>query len=290
MKNAKVNMMSEETSVPKEPKLGERLKRAREAKHMRINHISDQLLIAEDVVSRIESDSYQLNDLTVFLRGYIRHYARLMEIPLSEVNQHFETLGWQSIKPPKTTIIAKTNPTSTAKQKRGGKIEATIGLVLVLAFLALALCWHGFRYQRDMTLKNNNQSVAVLAQKESTKPVLGELNAHPESIVESSDSLLPASVVSHDETAEPSVPLIDATVQNASKEKEEAIASISKENPSPVQVPDTAAEVSVPEITTEQSDQSATDLSELNEDDTSGTELESEPEEVFDLPWRKTDE
>jgi cytoskeleton protein RodZ len=71
-------------------KVGERLRHARENKNLSIQHIADRLYLSPTVINALEMDDYDRLPSAVFVRGYLRNYAKLLEISPELVIEGYE--------------------------------------------------------------------------------------------------------------------------------------------------------------------------------------------------------
>jgi len=79
------NTMSETATPPRETEsLGARLRGAREARGWAIGDVVAELRIPTRIIERLESDDYAGLGDAVFLRGYLKTYARLVGVPVDE--------------------------------------------------------------------------------------------------------------------------------------------------------------------------------------------------------------
>ncbi|MCV6637188.1 RodZ domain-containing protein [Candidatus Albibeggiatoa sp. nov. NOAA] len=65
-------------------KPGEWLKQLREQKNLSIEHVADRLYLDTGVVTALEDGDYAALPPPIFVRGYIRNYAKLLEVPSSD--------------------------------------------------------------------------------------------------------------------------------------------------------------------------------------------------------------
>lgn len=88
-----------EAIIPKERDIsanaspGMRLKRAREAARMDVQMVARQLYLAENIVQALEKDQYDKLPGMTFVKGYLRSYAKLVNVSADEVIQLFNGLG-----------------------------------------------------------------------------------------------------------------------------------------------------------------------------------------------------
>lgn len=81
------NMESSEELLPCP---GKRLKTAREAKGMDVMQAAEQLHLSRAMVNALEAEDYDRLPARVFVRGYYKNYARLVEVPEEIILQEFE--------------------------------------------------------------------------------------------------------------------------------------------------------------------------------------------------------
>lgn len=73
-------------------RLGERLRNARVALDMDLGKAARKLHLTSDMVEAIECDDYSEMPARVFVRGYIRNYARLVDLPAESIMGQFDIL------------------------------------------------------------------------------------------------------------------------------------------------------------------------------------------------------
>ena len=72
--------------------LGSRLKSAREAMGLDQKSAAGQLCLHEKMIGMLESENYPHDLPIIFIRGYIRSYAKLLQIPEAEIAKAMEPL------------------------------------------------------------------------------------------------------------------------------------------------------------------------------------------------------
>ncbi len=93
-----MNDMSQELVDPPMPSgPGRHLREAREAKNMSLEEAALRLRLHERLVVAIEEDDYEKLPPPAFVIGYLRNYARLLELPQEEVLSSYS--GYQVQKP-----------------------------------------------------------------------------------------------------------------------------------------------------------------------------------------------
>jgi len=116
--------------------VGQLLKNARKEAGLSVEDVADHLRLTSDRIREIESDKLDAKHLTVFERGYIRTYARFVEVSADEIEAYFLSMGIiepkQEIKPAKFEIKE-----ISSKDKK----VRTITYAMIIALLALVLIW-----------------------------------------------------------------------------------------------------------------------------------------------------
>lgn len=82
---------NQSTEKPINP-IGPRLKRAREELRLSITDIARQLRLTEERIESLENNDYQDMPGTTFVKGYLRAYARLVNLPADDLILDFERL------------------------------------------------------------------------------------------------------------------------------------------------------------------------------------------------------
>jgi len=71
------------------PSPGRRLQQAREAMGMEVATVAEQLHLSKELVYALEEENYEILPARVFVRGYYRNYARLVNVPEEIVLKEF---------------------------------------------------------------------------------------------------------------------------------------------------------------------------------------------------------
>lgn len=145
------------------------LRQARETKGYGIDYVAGKLHLRLQVVELIEADDYDNMPEPVFIKGYLRAYANLVDqepAPLLEMFKQIykpaptvtEKALWQSKK--------EINPAERAIKW----ITITFGLVVISA---VAIWWYN---SSEHSFKQNNLNKAALAQKAESEIRLTDLS------------------------------------------------------------------------------------------------------------------
>ncbi|WP_440997302.1 RodZ domain-containing protein [Arhodomonas sp. SL1] len=112
---------------------GRRLRLARERRELAVGAVADALHLQRRIVEAIEADRYDELPPVTFTRGYLRSYARLVEVPEEEILRAYDRLGHREPEP------ALTQP---APPRRGPASGPSLAPWLVAA-LAVAVIGGG---------------------------------------------------------------------------------------------------------------------------------------------------
>lgn len=72
---------------------GQQLQAARQHANLSIEHVAARLCLRLSVIEAIEADDYSSLSGMVFVRGYMRAYARLLQLDADKIIAHFNALN-----------------------------------------------------------------------------------------------------------------------------------------------------------------------------------------------------
>ncbi len=117
-------------------KPGEQLRYLREQKRFSAQQIADRLYLSLYIIQGIEADDYQHLPPSIFVRGYFRNYAKLLEIPVEPLLDAYTNLTGSKSLPPLTPQI---------KQKEQSKSSDSwvkaVTFTIVIVSMALMALW-----------------------------------------------------------------------------------------------------------------------------------------------------
>ncbi len=114
--------------------LGFRLRQKREDIGYSIEDAADRLRLSANVIKMIEADQYAGKNNTVFMRGYVRSYARLLGVSGKDVQTTFIAMGL--IETAEAVDPVKFNTTQRSAKDRPMKI-VTYSIITLLIILVL---------------------------------------------------------------------------------------------------------------------------------------------------------
>lgn len=88
--NALVNQVGENVAEFRAPGPGERLRAARLSLGLELPKLAGQLHLSDSMVVALERDDYEALPGRVFIRGYLRNYAKLVGVPADSVVKQFD--------------------------------------------------------------------------------------------------------------------------------------------------------------------------------------------------------
>jgi cytoskeleton protein RodZ len=116
---------------------GTRLHNAREQTKMSVKHIADKLYLDNRVIEALENDEYDRLPPTIFVRGYLRNYAKLLEISPDSIIESFERIGTQTPQLSSITTQSKRKKPTTSQD-----LWPTVGtFFVVITLIILAVLW-----------------------------------------------------------------------------------------------------------------------------------------------------
>jgi len=160
-------MENSETPASPEVTPGTRLREAREALGMSPREMADRLNWLPAHVAAIEADNYEELKGAAFVRGYLRAYARAVNLDEDEMVALFATLYPESAK--SSAQPATAPPTSAPSQKTG----MSVVLGVAVAVVVIAAIW--WKQQRSEEATAPSSTVATAAQPEAASRQASEL-------------------------------------------------------------------------------------------------------------------
>ncbi|GLX84483.1 membrane protein [Thalassotalea loyana] len=154
--------MSEVTEITEDIEVigpGRLLGDARKAKGLSVEDVAEKLNFRIGLVKEIEADEFDRSLPSTFNRGYLKNYAKLVEIPEEDVLSSFEMLG-----------VAEKQSTEMQSFSKITEKQAQTRSLMWLSYLILAvlvgstLVWF-YQYQKDIAEK----SVEIDSQREANE-------------------------------------------------------------------------------------------------------------------------
>lgn len=116
------------------PGPGERLKKRRESLGLTLADVASYLNLRISIIEAIEENDYNHIPKLVFARGYLRSYAKLLNLPSNEIIDSFNQLKW-----PEMPSDIPAHPLKAGQKKAPKKGHSALPwiafLIVVLLFL-----------------------------------------------------------------------------------------------------------------------------------------------------------
>jgi cytoskeleton protein RodZ len=130
-----------------EPEIGRRgqgpgasLRAAREAQKLAVEKVAEELHLSRSMVEAIERDDYDRLPGAVFVRGYLKNYARLVGLSAKQIISDYELHGPEV---EISTPVVKTGINAEVSSGHAGVRLVTWAITLLLVIL-LAVWWWGY--------------------------------------------------------------------------------------------------------------------------------------------------
>ncbi len=226
-----INMSEEqEEQVVKGP--GQLLKEARERANLSIQDIADKVCLKKSLIEDIEGDNYELDISLTFLRGYIKLYAKQVQVSEVEVLAAFDNLNTQNKEPAKVKSFSR----RVANQANDDKLMLLTYLV-ILVVIALVVIWW-FQQDKDTSepltlpiqpsISQAEQQDPDALKTERTLNVENELDSNLENISDSvlNDNQLTVPQEAIEETTVNVIEKLESSTENIDVSKNEAVAPV----------------------------------------------------------------
>ena len=126
--------MSEDAQIDIDFGPGGRLLQARRAKGLNKKAVASQLKLTPQKIGEIESDHYRSETPLTFYRGYVRAYAKLVDIPEDEIMANFDEFVRKSgLTEPEPKFERPKNLGKTGGSDLGTKLVATATVLILIA-------------------------------------------------------------------------------------------------------------------------------------------------------------
>lgn len=120
------------------PGPGERLRAARLSMGYDLGKLASELHLTTSVVEMLEADEYDGIGARVFVRGYLRNYARIVGMPVDSILRQFDD-KWPDDDPVQTVV--RQSPRLPADGGPGRGLAGAVTWLLIIVTLVLFLMW-----------------------------------------------------------------------------------------------------------------------------------------------------
>lgn len=141
---------------------GQMLKEAREKLKLTRAEVAEHIYLRTQVIIDLENDHYSQLGAEVYIRGYLRNYAKMVNLSPETVLMAFETIYQPSKKIPIKNSLLKEPDKKRWRQKNTIRHRLKkITMIIVIAIgVVLAIIWYGEKQlatSTKMIIKNTTQ-------------------------------------------------------------------------------------------------------------------------------------
>ncbi|BAP55697.1 hypothetical protein THII_1400 [Thioploca ingrica] len=113
-------------------KAGAYLSSEREKNKLSVQQVADKLYLDVNLIKALEADNYEQLPPPIFIRGYIRNYAKLLEIPAEPILTAYERSGQAAISTPVITPQLTPKKQTNSSDWRFKAVTYTIIITLMM--------------------------------------------------------------------------------------------------------------------------------------------------------------
>lgn len=150
-------------------KPGTRLRHAREQRGLSVQQVADKLYLSTHLLKALENDDHGSLPSAVFVRGYLRNYAKLVDLPPSAIVEAYDLIGRKH--PP-----ALTTPQMSQKSQisiNDPRFRA-ITAIIIVALMVLMTLWSIYPdtpSPRQPEATDSTEELLVPSQSEKTESI-----------------------------------------------------------------------------------------------------------------------
>lgn len=153
---------------------GQRLRQLREQKHLTVQNVADKLYLDNGVIQALENDRYEVLPPTIFVRGYLRGYAKILEVPATSLLEKYDAhVGHKP--PPPITPQAKPKKQATTNDLWVKMLTYTIFVTLMI----LMVLW-GVNHYALLPSSDTNNAATTAGENVELRTAEGEYIPPPE--------------------------------------------------------------------------------------------------------------
>lgn len=236
---------SDKAVVASVPSPGSRLRQAREALGMEIATLAEQLHLSKAMVQALEEENYEVLPARVFVRGYYRNFARLVNVPEEVVLSEFEKRcpeGEDCTVPPAVAQGVRKEIRSSH-----GVVRLVTWLVIIALLTTFGLWWKSNLEKGAQVIGTDDELAIAVGKEESSasvnKAVAGDVTASVADIQPESAEVSGMTPQPTQPLPEETLPQTDSTASSESAEPpaEEAASGTEEDEVAPEPAPQAAS-------------------------------------------------
>lgn len=115
---------------------GEILREAREAKGLEQREVADQLRLRKQIIELLEADDYSTFSTATFIKGYLRSYAKLLDLDDTELFEAYKARGYKEVESSQMQSFSRRK-----KHEESDNRLMLITYVVIIVVVALVIWW-----------------------------------------------------------------------------------------------------------------------------------------------------
>lgn len=115
---------------------GEILREAREAKGLSQREVADQLRLRKQIIELLEADDYSTFSTATFIKGYLRAYAKLLDLNDTELFKAYKAKGFKEVESSQMQSFSRRK-----KHEENDNRLMLITYVVIIIVVALVIWW-----------------------------------------------------------------------------------------------------------------------------------------------------
>lgn len=152
--------------------LGQRLRIARELKKLTPEDVSKQLFIHIKIITALEEDDYSQIVASVYARGYVISYAKLLQLPIDEIMQEFAKISpFLQGKDSVLQLLPETISNNHQEKQEYQRILFYIASAILLIAIGFGFYSHSKQKQNNKFLQQQTEQANTLEAKIATTEI-----------------------------------------------------------------------------------------------------------------------
>lgn len=141
---------------------GARLAQVRQAAQFSVDDIASRLHLRSDIIHHIERDDYSDMPSFVFVRGYLRAYAKLLGLNADEIIEKFDDMA---IDEPESERLVRQLPAEPVWSAKKRNLRRSV-LVAVLSLITIMFVW----WQANKATNEDAEDIGLAATPQVNQP------------------------------------------------------------------------------------------------------------------------
>ncbi|UCH38787.1 MAG: helix-turn-helix domain-containing protein [Gammaproteobacteria bacterium] len=164
---------------------GERLQAARIQQGLSIEDVASRMHLSTSILEAIEDNNFEEITAPIFVKGYLRAYARIVSLDEDEMIQQY--MEYYSEEDPPISSTGNVAPELSVTDAR---IRWTTYLVIIVLAVLLSAWWWNKGRDEEPTISLDAQAPTGQTEPTETEVARSEIEAASESVAESTESLV----------------------------------------------------------------------------------------------------